>query len=486
MDLNPEIKLNKVNPIRTKRKDDAISLNTGQNEILEHALEYLNGDSNEPFIISGAAGTGKTTLAGKIIEQSKLGTLICAPTHKATRVLSSKLSYKKAMTLHAALGFKLNTNLENFDPNNPAFSQINRVKLIDYPRSFIDESSMINRKLNQYLKEYATEHNLKLIFIGDKYQLAPVGEQSSVVFETEDNIHNLTEIIRQVLDNPLSEILKVLREDVELRSSNLLRILYGSNIPGKVKDDKGFSLYSSKSSEAKTLFQDTLIATFTASSDVSKVKYLAFTNDNVSAWNNYIRNTINANDDIIANGDLIMGYNTIVDKNNNPIIINSEEYRVETIERHVNSYGFKVFMVQLREIFSNKVTPYMYVLDSDDEDTVIAFTDTILSLLNNVYSKFGRERSKAWGDYYYFKDSHVLMRDIIKPGTNKTLVSKDIDYAYALTVHKSQGSTYDNVFVNARNIIYDYKGRPYRDINQRNRLLYVSFSRPRKKADILT
>jgi ATP-dependent exoDNAse (exonuclease V) alpha subunit len=51
-------------------------------------------------------------------------------------------------------------------------------------------------------------------------------------------------------------------------------------------------------------------------------------------------------------------------------------------------------------------------------------------------------------------------------------ISKDFDYGYAITVHKSQGSTYTNVFVDEADIDTNKKHA------ERNKLKYVAFSRP--------
>jgi ATP-dependent exoDNAse (exonuclease V) alpha subunit len=65
-------------------------------------------------------------------------------------------------------------------------------------------------------------------------------------------------------------------------------------------------------------------------------------------------------------------------------------------------------------------------------------------------------------------------------------VKKEIDYGYAISIHKSQGSTFKNIFIDARNVCYvksDIKiprvntiNNPYA-ISLRNRLLYTGLSR---------
>ena len=77
-------------------------------------------------------------------------------------------------------------------------------------------------------------------------------------------------------------------------------------------------------------------------------------------------------------------------------------------------------------------------------------------------------------------------------GKNFGLVqfNKSVDYGYAITAHKSQGSTYTNVLIDwdnmerGRNIINDTEGNPY--MHTRNSLKYVALSRASQRAIILS
>lgn len=52
--------------------------------------------------------------------------------------------------------------------------------------------------------------------------------------------------------------------------------------------------------------------------------------------------------------------------------------------------------------------------------------------------------------------------------------------AYNESYKVKQGSTYDNVFVDLRDMIYDSKGKPYTNQQELLRRLYVACSRARK------
>jgi exodeoxyribonuclease-5 len=62
-------------------------------------------------------------------------------------------------------------------------------------------------------------------------------------------------------------------------------------------------------------------------------------------------------------------------------------------------------------------------------------------------------------------------------------VGKDIDYGYALTIHKLQGSTMKNIAIDLHDIVYPTNNpNVFTDVDTRNRLLYVGLSRTNEKA----
>ena len=55
------------------------------------------------------------------------------------------------------------------------------------------------------------------------------------------------------------------------------------------------------------------------------------------------------------------------------------------------------------------------------------------------------------------------------------LLFHDVRYAYSLTIHKAQGSTFENVFVDVRDLYINRK------TYERNQLLYVAVTRSAKR-----
>ena len=89
-------------------------------------------------------------------------------------------------------------------------------------------------------------------------------------------------------------------------------------------------------------------------------------------------------------------------------------------------------------------------------------------------------RAQRWKDYYEFKESCLLLTNIInRDGT--TMFGRDLDYGFALTSHKSQGSTFDTSLVDVNDIVFDKYGNPYTNAEEINRRLYVACSRCKNK-----
>ena len=130
------------------------------------------------FIVSlcGQGGVGKTFCVDYIIQNSFYTPSVimcCAPTHKACRNLSNSIGGKKVITIQSLFGFRLDCNIDDFDPNNPYFAPINNPKLTNLHKVLIiDESSMLNQKLVNYIVNYCRKLKIKVIFVGDDFQLA--------------------------------------------------------------------------------------------------------------------------------------------------------------------------------------------------------------------------------------------------------------------------------------------------------------------------
>ena len=212
-------------------------------------------------------------------------------------------------------------------------------------------------------------------------------------------------------------------------------------------------------------------------------RIIAYTNSAVAGWNNYVRNSIikDANKNIITKNDLIMSYETIVDQFMDIVINNSEEYIINDIVDFVDDkYGFKGFLIKFQLVHGGNITQPLFVIDHRDKYTVLQYHKTITNLINSARSARGAIRVSRWKEYYTFKKQYLIAANIVDR-QGSILYSRDIDYGFAITAHKSQGSTYDTIFVDVNDMVYTKNGRPYTDQDDLLRRLYVACSRAHKE-----
>ena len=212
-------------------------------------------------------------------------------------------------------------------------------------------------------------------------------------------------------------------------------------------------------------------------------RIIAYTNTCVSNWNNYIRNNIikDADKSIITKNDLIMSYETIVNEFMEIIINNSEEYIINDIVNFVDdTYGFKGFLIKFQLVHGGSITKPLFVIDHRDKFTILKYHKVITDLIETAKKATGGTRASKWKQYYDFKKKYLIAANIVNRN-GKIIYSRDLDYGFAITSHKSQGSTYDVVFVDVNDIVYDKNGRPYSNQVDLLRRLYVACSRARKE-----
>ena len=105
--------------------------------------------------------------------------------------------------------------------------------------------------------------------------------------------------------------------------------------------------------------------------------------------------------------------------------------------------------------------------------------EDVLSQINAAKSASSSTRGTRWKEYYNFKKKYLLATNVINK-SGKIIYYRDIDYGFAISSHKSQGSTYDTVFVDVNNMVFDSNGTPYANQDELLRRLYVACSRARK------
>lgn len=427
----------------TSQRADTSSFTNDQKVAYKELIDFID----KPFdkadykrALVGAAGTGKTYLVKALILNSSISySLIglAAPTHKACRVLgeSIKVNNIKASTIQSDLGLRLNFDIEKFDPNNPPFDPKGKIKIGNYKLYIVDEASMINRGLCAFLEETCITNKCKIIYIGDSSQLAPVGEKYSSAFKGVKT-HTLKQIVRQGDDNPVTNLLEILRYDIAHKSYEFLK--YIQRFRSKFNDDytKGYQVCSPQEFN-EIVYNNFNDEALTVNVDYAKV--IAYTNPAVSAWNKYIRNSIitDADKSIITKNDLIISYTTIVNQFNECIIKNSEEYIIKDIVNYVDSkYQLRGFMIRFQAIHGGDITTPLFVLDHSDIYTIQKYMQISEAMINAAKTTRSTLKAQKWREYFAFKESYLLLTNILD-SDGKIKVGRDLDYGFSLTSHKS-------------------------------------------------
>lgn len=454
-----------------------ITFNDEQTEGLSKIRNWLKSKNENYFTLKGYGGTGKSSIIKKIIDEYRGSVIVSAPTHKARKVIENTTGLE-GKTLHSLLGLRPDVDLSDFNPNDPQFNPIAIPKIHEYNFVIIDEASMINKELYELIYDTIKgSHNTKVIFIGDPAQIPPVGEKESYVFSNEfSNSHQLTKIERQKDTNPLIFVYDDIRNNLNS---------YDGGFKRKTEINKygeGIVFLNEKEEFRKKVMEKFKSNEFKKNSDHSKL--IAWRNITVSASNTVIRNELFGNqNDVIVVGDILMGYRTVSKNQYNVIIENSADYRVvEKSELKKNKYDLYGFDVKLREECGNGKFLFkdVFIIDVKNADN-----------LHNYAERHDRLRDEAklhknlWNLYYKFRAANLLMQNITTYRDNKKrssydMISKDLDYGFAITAHKCQGSTYDHVFIMLDDIQLN------QNIKERNQILYVALTRPSKTATILS
>ena len=382
--------------IETLEKKLEIEYNAQQKLAITTAL------NNNITIISGGPGTGKTTIINAIvklyIEKNHLDSLgiitdiaLLAPTGRASKKMSNATGIN-ASTIHRYLKWNKDSNDFMINENNK-----NPQKLI-----IVDEVSMIDTSLMAALLK-GVNSNIKLILVGDSFQLPSVGP--GLV---------LNDLIMSDLFNyiPLEYIYR--------QSEN-------SYIPFLAREIKNKDL-----SEEFTIKRDDY--------------------NFISASNKDIRSII----EMIIKKGIEKGYN----ENNLQVL--APVYKGEN--------GIDNLNIMLSEIFNPKKEKMLTY-----GDIIYKENDKVLQLVNDA------DNNVFNGDIGFIKSIKTInnpyKKEIITIDFDGNLVSlekkdlKNIRHAYAITIHKSQGSEFDHVIMP---ITYHYGSMLY------NKILYTGVSRAKK------
>lgn len=314
----------------------------------------------------------------------------------------------------------------------------------------------------------------------DASQLAPVNEFYSPAFRGIKS-SQLKEIVRQGEDNPISYLLELLRYDVQHKTFKFLEHIKYYQSEFNQDNTKGYKVCSTEE------FNNIVYNNFNneeLTRNIDYAKIIAYTNQSVSHWNKFVRNAIikDAEKSVITKNDLILSYINIVDQFKSPVIKNSEEYILKDVVNYTHpKYKLKGFMIRFTSIHGGYNTAPLFVLDHKDIFSITQYVKISRELIQAAKKASVSSRSQRWKEYYKFKESCLILINIVNSNNNLIEFGRDLDYGFAITSHKSQGSTYDTSLIDVNDIVFDKYGNLYSNIEEVNRRLYVACSRARNK-----
>ena len=411
--------------------------------------------SNETSMtLSGYAGTGKTSLMEMIAQKGKKQyrpVVFCATTNKAAAVLNERVSKAgfKAATLNKVFGISVEVDSKSNTYN--ARNLVNVLKDADITPGttvIIDEASMINEENYGILNNIAKQNSLKIIYVGDSAQLAPVNEDkiSKVFRNGEGKVITLTQVERTD-DNA------ILKEATELRNGNPLSGISSFNDKGE-----GVAYISPNHQDEINNIVAHYVKGLKHNSNYFRI--LAFTNKAVSAYNNQVRELLGYTSPIPQVGEPMTGYNNwgYEWKTKSYRFINSESYKVSKVDKshkittNLNdgtAVTMEVIPLTLEDSLGNIDTFNFIDIKSNPSNlqAAIQLANEKKMLWAEAKHAVGKDAKAKIYQRINFIDNFLFVNDNIEDSNHNLLQAKTIDFGYAMTVHKSQGSTFTNVLM---------------------------------------
>lgn len=411
-----------------------MELTKQQEEAFTMFKEFV--DSNEKhFLLTGCAGSGKSFLTRVLVEYTGgYSTCVLAPTHKALGVIKEYLQDASVgLEFSTVAKFLFKKQVFRDDGQVSFMRDSNLYKQHDYDYIFIDEASMIDSDDFHCLQSLYS----KVVFIGDSYQLPPVGERNSIVFDCVQYVAQLTETVRTSHD-ALQDVYNQFRNYV-----------YDNDTELELDNNDHLTVVETRPDFYKLISENFKLGV--------SCKVIAYRNVMVERYNQYVRTVLFKSEDMYVPGEQLIFTQQYADKytNNTEVVVKS----VKIIDK-VHPHTKHVYQV--------------YELTLDDDDVLYKVTPTskdkyndyFNDMLHDIKHSSVKNKSRKWAKYY-------LHRFAFDP---------PIVYSYALTAYKCQGSTIDTTFIDLDDV---YHSMVDKDELVMKKAMYTSITRASNKLFIL-
>lgn len=412
-------------------------LTTDQERAKNLIAEWFVNTSDQVFVLSGYAGTGKTFLIDYVVRNVlhlDIGTeaVFVSPTGKAAANLVKNGTV--AGTVHSLIyvrdedEFDVDENGEVVERKELNF--IKKEKIGDKIRLIIiDEASMINEVVLRDLLSF----NVKCLFSGDGAQLPPVNGACPLL----SNPHyEMKEIVRQAADNPIIQVATMARE--------------GKTIPYGNYGDKVCVIRRNTLSEKER-------------------KRLFLKADQILCGRNKTRSSLNSE---------IRKYKGIPEENVLPtegekVICTLNDWE-KPLDKHNKFYlvnGIIGTARDIKESFDDLAT-MQFQADFMDTEVKVPFDTGIFT--NDKYTHMYGERAMTLSDGTVVHEGNFALLHKLRVVSEEPICR--FEFAYAITCHKAQGSEFDFV------IVFD---EAWAFSEEKNRWLYTAITRAKEKLLII-
>lgn len=423
-------------------------LNDQQAAAVEALQKFVTRSSgSREIMLQGSAGTGKTTCINALVSVCRGAFVFTAPTNKATKVLTQMVdTYLDGIvpttTIFKLLGLRLDTDGEVREIVQDADKAKQQLDMLDVV--VIDEASMVNASLKRAIDKALIDHpRLKIIYMGDPFQLPPVNESRSLAFSVPEVV-TLTKVMRH--DNEILTLATSLRDCI--LNQTVPTLLSANSEDGGVfcvKRARFYDLLAEGCANEKYETQPNYL------------KAIAWRNAMVSHTNEFIRQRLYG--EAAAKVGFQVGEKVVACA---PVLCVEERQRggYETLMTTDEEGIVQAVRVGPHPIYGAILCYHLTIAPESGADWITAVVPhedgaAAAAALTQRLADLAKSKRGSWSAFWSAKET-----------------LHDVRPCHAITAHRSQGSTYEMVFVNAVDILSNQR------IEEALKCLYVAASRP--------
>ena len=476
-----------VTTVRSTGKSGGITYNKEQQSAIVNAVSFLktNTDPTQYYVIEGKAGTGKTTIAKEILKEFEDEQIyVAAVSHKAKSVIKSSFGDdtrgKKFFSIAGLLGMK---GINDNDTQITKFQVGLKVPLLDNPPALlvIDEASMITEDVLKKIIDInsSLSRPFQMLFLGDIGQIQPIRDEQSEFYRTHKDLLNkksdifnskhkskLITRVRQGEANPILPYADYFWENSQKENPELnptQHIVRNNQIT-----DKGSLLFSNSEGE---VLNSAIKAVKNAVEKglTNHVKIVTYHVNEKTELNQKIHEALFGKDSDYSKGDILILNSSYDLPDVNATMENSSEIQIKSIQdEDTDEFGVHTLYLETNGTAYTRIGNELKdcVIQVVSRNDIGLYNQKLQELASRAKRQTNRALKKqAWGDFWKYKGRYA-----------------DVDFGYATTAHKSQGSTYDIVVVDEKDIM----GTTATSNQEKSELIYTALTRPRKTAIVIS